>query len=56
MQQEVEDMQTQALDESFLLQERITPPLQPRDLDVIVMNSPKKKRNTASQNASYENI
>lgn len=56
MQQEVEDMQTQALDESFLLQERITPPLQPRDLDVIVMNSPKKKRNAASQNASCAKI
>ncbi|KAF9944450.1 hypothetical protein BGZ72_002391 [Mortierella alpina] len=35
MQQEVEDVKTQALDESFLLQEPITPPLQPRDLDVI---------------------
>ncbi|KAF9342435.1 hypothetical protein BGX26_007533, partial [Mortierella sp. AD094] len=48
MQQEVEDMQEQALDESFLQQERITPPLQPRALDAIVMNSPKKRRNMAS--------
>ncbi|KAG0055828.1 hypothetical protein BGZ83_007261 [Gryganskiella cystojenkinii] len=54
MQQEVEDMQAQALDESFLQQERITPPLQPRDLDVIVVNSPKRKRSGSGSSTKIQ--
>ncbi|ORZ13866.1 hypothetical protein BCR41DRAFT_90167 [Lobosporangium transversale] len=43
MQQKVEDARTQAVDESFLRQERTILPLEQRDLDSIVMNTPKKK-------------
>ncbi|KAG0247855.1 hypothetical protein BG011_000803, partial [Mortierella polycephala] len=43
MQEEFEEAQIQAMDNSFLQQERITPPSTPRMLDVIVMNTPKKK-------------
>ncbi|KAG0007766.1 hypothetical protein BGZ80_004257, partial [Entomortierella chlamydospora] len=43
MQQEVEDAQVQAMDSRFMDQEQTTPPTSPRDIDTIVMNTPKKK-------------
>ncbi|KAF9085356.1 hypothetical protein BGX27_003488, partial [Mortierella sp. AM989] len=49
IQQEVEDAQIQAMDNRFLDQERTTPPTSPRDIDAIVMNTPKKKGNGMHQ-------
>ncbi|KAF9178012.1 hypothetical protein BGZ51_008042 [Haplosporangium sp. Z 767] len=54
MQEEVEDAQIQATDNSFLQEERITPPSTPRMLDVIVMNTPKKKGPVVASTQLYQ--